>query len=40
MDGHRNDRSPMFGWDLLSDALGVVSLGVLFLAAWGLPHLI
>lgn len=40
MDGHHDDRSPILDWDFLSDALGAVSLGVLFLAAWGLPHLI
>ncbi len=40
MDGHHNDQRPNFGWDLLSDAVGALSLGVLFLAAWGLPHLI
>jgi hypothetical protein len=33
-------RDPIPGWDFLSDALGALSLGVLFLAALGLPHLI
>ncbi len=40
MDRHHDDQRPIFGWDLLSDAVGALSLGVLFLAAWGLPHLI
>ena len=38
MDSHDN-RAPMFGWDLLGDALGGLSLGVLLLGALALPHL-
>jgi hypothetical protein len=38
MNDH-DDLAPIFDWDLLSDALGAASLGVLFLAALGLPHL-
>jgi hypothetical protein len=38
MDGH-DDRDPMFDWDLLSDAVGALSLGVLLLGALALPHL-
>ncbi len=40
MNRQHHDQRPIFGWDLLSDAVGALSLGVLFLAAWGLPHLI
>ena len=36
---HHDDLAPIFDWDLLSDALGAASLGVLFLAALALPHL-
>jgi hypothetical protein len=36
----QDDLTPTFGWGLLSDALGALSLGVLFLAALALPHLI
>ena len=38
MDGH-DDRAPVFDWDLLSDAVGGLSLGVLLLGALALPHL-
>lgn len=37
MDG-QNDQTPIFGWGLLSDALGAASLGVLFVAVLALPH--
>lgn len=39
MDGH-DDHGSVFLWDAVSDVLGAAALGVLFLAAWGLPHLI
>lgn len=39
MDGH-DDLHPIFGWELLSDALGALSLGVLLLGALALPHLL
>lgn len=32
-------RAPGFHWDLLSDALGALSLGVLLLGALALPNL-
>ena len=35
-----DDLNPTLGWGLLSDALGALSLGVLFLAALALPHLL
>ena len=38
MDGH-DAHDAMFDWDLLSDAVGALSLGVLFLGALALPHL-
>ena len=38
MDDH-DDLTPNLDWELLSDALGALSLGVLFLAALALPHL-
>ena len=38
MDGH-DELSPFFDWDLLGDALGALSLGVLLLGALALPHL-
>lgn len=38
MDDH-DDLMPTLDWELLSDALGAFSLGVLFLAALALPHL-
>ena len=38
MDDH-DDLTPSLDWELLSDALGALSLGVLFLAALALPHL-
>jgi hypothetical protein len=34
-----DDPTPGFDWEVLSDVLGTLSLGVLFLAALGLPHL-
>lgn len=39
MNGHDNSK-PMFGWDLLSDTIGALSLGVLLLGALALPHLL
>lgn len=39
MDDH-DDPTPNLDWELLSDALGALSLGVLFLAALALPHLL
>lgn len=39
MNGQEN-RKPMFDWDLLSDTIGALSLGVLLLGALALPHLI
>ena len=35
----REELSPLFDWDLLGDALGALSLGVLLLGALALPHL-
>lgn len=36
----QDDLTPTLDWGLLSDALGALSLGVLFVAALALPHLI
>jgi len=36
----QDDLTPTLGWGLVSDALGALSLGVLFLAALALPHLL
>lgn len=36
----RDDPTPTLDWGILSDALGALSLGVLFLAALALPHLL
>lgn len=38
MDGH-DELSPIFDWDLVSDVLGALSLGVLLLGALAFPHL-
>jgi hypothetical protein len=38
MDRH-DDMIPGIDWEILSDALGGIALGVLFLAALALPHL-
>jgi hypothetical protein len=35
----QDDLAPTLGWEILSDALGALSLGVLFVAALALPHL-
>ena len=35
----QDDLTPTLDWEILSDALGALSLGVLFLAALALPHL-
>lgn len=37
---HRDDPGTLLGWELLSDALGALSLGVLLLGALALPHLL
>ena len=36
---NEDDLSPTLDWEIVSDALGAFSLGVLFLAALALPHL-
>jgi hypothetical protein len=38
MDGH-DDMIPGIDWEILSDAVAGLALGVLFLAALALPHL-
>ncbi len=35
----QDELSRLPGWDLVSDALGALSLGVLLLGALALPHL-
>ena len=34
----QDDLTPNLDWEILSDAVGAFSLGVLFLAALALPH--
>jgi hypothetical protein len=36
----QDDLAPTLDWGLLADALGALSLGILFVAALALPHLI
>jgi hypothetical protein len=36
----RDDLTPTLDWEILSDVLGAFALGVLFLAALALPHLL
>lgn len=37
---NQDDLAPTLDWGLLSDVLGGMSLGVLFLAVLALPHLL
>ena len=35
----QDDLTPTLDWEILSDAIGAICLGVLFMAALALPHL-